>query len=411
MKPIKIIKTKYFLFFFILLTNTLYGQKYQFSNWPYPFGYPCCSAPNDSLLDDYDKNKDIVLNFDAGEHSVCKIKILDKHLKFYRLKPYRIYEIEVLDVYWTVQKFNPSEIKKYKFAFLRKNYSRNTNLTGTFYVSKKYLSLHNRLKLDGNIKYYISQPIIITSSEESYSDKIIKNIENKKNGLPQIPVKETNRRKMIKEITKSNKKMQYAHNFEVIKEKNTNKYSIMFIDTVAGVRKYVDFFDKQDISTTGNIKIHRKIDTLELLSELLSFEGDNRKSNLKIKNYGTTKSEKKYVGTEHEVSMQVYSLFIIQQLIFPNSTEIFPVLESTNNKANIFEIITAIFDKKCKIDEYEIDCESSTNGKIVKNAYKSYKVWFYLVKKNGVEEMKQHNSFPLNFKHSKKINLCWSRGR
>ncbi len=160
---------------FICQTSLLAQQTYEFKNWAYPIGYPCCSTPNDSLLDNYDKNKDIILDFKEGEHSVCRIKIKDKHLKFYRFKYYWIYEVEVLDVYWTYKSLNSGKLKTYKFISTRKYYKKNTIFIGTFWVAKEYLSLLRELNLNKNIRYYVSQPLVIMQADDTDTliDKII----------------------------------------------------------------------------------------------------------------------------------------------------------------------------------------------------------------------------------------------
>lgn len=165
-----------------LFTINLSAQNYEFREWPYPCGPPL-GGYNDSILGEYNENKDIILEFEASEHSLCEIRITERYLKFYKLKPYWIYKIEVLNVFWSYKSFNVDEIKKNVFCttFFKNKYSKNTVFIGTFSVNINHLVLQKKLSLEKNITYYISQKIVIINDKKTHNSKIINElIENQK---------------------------------------------------------------------------------------------------------------------------------------------------------------------------------------------------------------------------------------
>jgi len=102
---------------FILTISVSVAQEYEFRKWKYPMGAPL-SGYNDSILGDYNSDNDIILDFDAGEHAICNIKIINKYLRFFRLRPYYICKIEVVDIFWHYEKFNHDTIKKTAYCIL-----------------------------------------------------------------------------------------------------------------------------------------------------------------------------------------------------------------------------------------------------------------------------------------------------
>lgn len=226
----------------------------------------------------------------------------------------------------------------------------------------------------------------------------------------------------------------YSQNFEVIQFINSDKYSIKFIDTVNGSKKYVSFFktvkhdfynpvlEKDSFLLVLDTIIHRHIDTLKLIEELLEFEGDTRKSELQIMNYGKWSSGGFYTGNLETVSLQVHALFLINFIIFPelryNKYDLYPILIKRKSNTNFIDRLLANICQNCYIrnvmqevpnDNMKTNnieflyCESSTGGKIVKEAYKAYREWYMLVKIKGINEIKEKQIYPL----SSRIDIAW----
>lgn len=151
------------------------AQEYEFRKWKYPMGPPL-SGYNDSILGDYDNNKDIILDFDANEHTICKINIIDKYFKLYKLQPYYICEIETLEVLWNYKDFNQEKIKKIKYCVFPLKMCHKNEITGTFAIYNNYLSFQKKIDLKTNTRYYISQSMIITSAngDGAYSKAVTK---------------------------------------------------------------------------------------------------------------------------------------------------------------------------------------------------------------------------------------------
>ncbi len=126
----------------------------------------------------------------------------------------------------------------------------------------------------------------------------------------------------------------FSQNFEVFhystfhkKSKEIRRYKIFFVDTVDGEKRKVTFFEdkyiykcepnpcEEVIFIVRDTLIHRQVDTLKLIEELLKFEGDNRKSSLQYTKYSNPEN----VSIDRffdKISLQVQALFMIDYIIF-----------------------------------------------------------------------------------------------
>lgn len=121
------------------------------------------------------------------------------------------------------------------------------------------------------------------------------------------------------------------------------------------------------------------IDTIKVIEELLSYEGDERLCSVPITCYSEIGrcSPNIYWGEEKRYSLQTEALFIINQIIFENPC-LFnymsnPVLQDLNSKK--FE---------------------SIKGDILVKAYQSYKNWLSRAKKEGISNMLRKHIYPLD---------------
>ncbi len=117
--------------------------------------------------------------------------------------------------------------------------------------------------------------------------------------------------------------LSYAQNFKVVKFLGSNIHTIDLQDTVNGEGKTVGFFgtikqnfydpvlQKDTFKFILDTIIHRKVDTLKLIEELLDFEGDKRTSRLEVMNYGKWSCGTFYTGDLKPVSLQVHALVLI----------------------------------------------------------------------------------------------------
>ena len=139
------------------------AQNYEFKKWLYPWDPPL-GGYNDSILGDYDENKDIILQFEPNEHVICNIKIVKKNLKYYHFRLYFIAEIEIVDILWRHSNINLNIINEIKYCILPfgSNFNKYEIIIGTFSVSNIYLSFQKELNLKNNTRYFISQPIFIS---------------------------------------------------------------------------------------------------------------------------------------------------------------------------------------------------------------------------------------------------------
>lgn len=161
----------------IFFSDILFAQIYEIKTWKYPFGPPF-GWYNDSIIGDYNEDKDVILELEPTEHAICKIKIKARHLRFYMFKPYWIYEIDVLNVYWNYISFDLIQLKKMVFcaSFYKQKLSINAIFIGTFAVDTNYLIIVKELNLDENIIYYVSQKLVITSENENHISKVIQKL-------------------------------------------------------------------------------------------------------------------------------------------------------------------------------------------------------------------------------------------
>lgn len=113
---------------------------------------------------------------------------------------------------------------------------------------------------------------------------------------------------------------------------------------------------------------------LEMIEELLSYEGDTDTCSLSIQCYNPARSQV-YMAHSQVYSTQIEALFIINLLYFkkPFNYSCFPVLK---NK---------ISGELCTSD-----------GIIVHEAYKEYRQWFNKIKKIGIKAAIKKNMNPLN---------------
>ncbi len=223
-----------------------------------------------------------------------------------------------------------------------------------------------------------------------------------------------------------------SQNFEVYdipRVYERSEYIIGLIDTVAGEKRIVSFFDDylDGICDTATCEwkmvivrdtlIHREVDTLKLIEELLKFRGDNRVSILKYVRYGNIQKED-YDNDYYylaDVSLQVYALYLIHFLVFPKDENNFiPLLEKRKSKMSKFDRIRAKICRDCYIwsesltnknDATYFICFNSTKGKMVRDAYKIYENWFRLVEEIGLDEIRTQKIYPLSL--SKELN--WSK--
>lgn len=129
----------------------------------------------------------------------------------------------------------------------------------------------------------------------------------------------------------------------------------------------------------GNSIHFPNIDTIKVIEELLSYEGDERLCSVPIMCYSEINScnPNIYWGEEKRFSLQTEALFIINQIIFEKPC-LFnymsnPVLQDLNSK---------------KLE--------SIKGDILARAYQSYKMWLSKAKKEGISEMLRKHVYPLD---------------
>ena len=173
----------------------------------------------------------------------------------------------------------------------------------------------------------------------------------------------------------------YGQNFfkEEFNEQERSKLNFQCFDNKNSIRKYFKLKFKDDSSNLGNIaypiviKSEERIDTINLIGDLLSFEGDTCICVLPIRCYNPKLSQV-YMGNLKDYSIQVEALFLINQLYFdkPFYYSPYPILK---NK--------------------ESNKEESIDGELIKMAYKAYKQWFEKVKAVGFKEAKRQNIDPL----------------
>ena len=115
------------------------------------------------------------------------------------------------------------------------------------------------------------------------------------------------------------------------------------------------------------------VDTLSLIEELLSFEGDKRICSLPIQNYDPLLSQI-YMGKLKRYSIQLEALYIINHLYFdvPYKYSPYPILIDNGGR------------------------QESVEGRLVEKAYISYKDWLKKLKKIGLREAKHKEISPLD---------------
>lgn len=139
------------------------------------------------------------------------------------------------------------------------------------------------------------------------------------------------------------------------------------------VLKDIQFKDRNYESALED-SIYAKIDTLKAVEELLKFEGDERLCALYIMKYNHRMS-KFWFDDNKNYSLQVEALFLINQIIFkePFMYSHTPALEDHSAKK-----------------------KSAIGGEIVSRAYKAYKEWFVVVKRQGLQKTLSEKYFPLD---------------
>lgn len=175
----------------------------------------------------------------------------------------------------------------------------------------------------------------------------------------------------------------YGQNFfkkEELKIKERSNLNFPYSEKRNSIQKYYKIKFSNDKSELGNIvypiviKAEEFIDTINLIKDLLSFEGDTCICVIPIKNYNTESSQV-YMGELKDYSIQVEALFIINQLYFkqPFYYSPYPLLRSI-----------------------ESNKEESIDGEIIKMAYVAYKQWFKKVEEVGISEARNQNITPLD---------------
>lgn len=141
-----------------------------------------------------------------------------------------------------------------------------------------------------------------------------------------------------------------------------------------------DDSDLGSITYPIRIKTTENIDTISLIQELLSFEGDTDICCIPVKCWNL-KITFMYEGDRDQYSIQVEALFIINQLYFKK-----PFFYSP------YPIIKNIVTKE----------EESVKGEIIRQAYIAYKQWFEKVKEVGITEARKRLLLPFD-----NTNLGW----
>jgi len=115
---------------------------------------------------------------------------------------------------------------------------------------------------------------------------------------------------------------------------------------------------------------------IEMISELLSYEGDERICIYPISNYNSKLSQF-YKGNKKKYSLQLEALFIINQIFFepPFDYSPYPILSNIDYKN-----------------------EETIKGELIYKAYNEYKKWFNRLKKNGIKKSLEIKDYPLNDK-------------
>ena len=118
---------------------------------------------------------------------------------------------------------------------------------------------------------------------------------------------------------------------------------------------------------------YENIDTLLLIQDLLTFEGNAKLVAVEIHNYNPLSSQF-YMGKQRRYSIQLEALFLINQLYFddPFNYSPFPLLV---NKDGVIE---------------------SIDGKTLEDAYKAYNNWFKEVEKVGLKSARKSGLTPLS---------------
>jgi hypothetical protein len=173
----------------------------------------------------------------------------------------------------------------------------------------------------------------------------------------------------------------YGQNFfkEEFNEQERSKLSFQCFNKENSTHKYFKLKFKEDNSELGNIayplviKSEENIDTIRLIEDLLSFEGDTSICVIPIRCYDPKLSQV-YMGNLKDYSIQTEALFLINQLYFdkPFHYSPYPILKNIESSK-----------------------EESIDGEIIKLAYTAYKQWFVNVKKVGLKEAKKQDIDPL----------------
>ncbi len=115
-----------------------------------------------------------------------------------------------------------------------------------------------------------------------------------------------------------------------------------------------------------------QIDTIKAIGELLKFEGDRRLCALRVADHNIL-TAKVYGGRNNNYSLQVEALFIINQFFDERFINSCPLL----------------------IDRKD-NTEATISGPIIDRAFKAYRKWYKLLKKEGIKTIKARKIMPLD---------------
>ena len=188
-----------------------------------------------------------------------------------------------------------------------------------------------------------------------------------------------------------------SSDIELIEYKDKTRYLIMYTDTAT---KY--YYSLH--SCFDNIPI--QVDTIQLIEELLKFEGDTRWWSNHAHNYYDEYNKKCFVECySSPVSIQVHALFLITQLYFSNDPFHYAQYPMLYNKSKIEKrersffynlyFIKELARKEC-LSFIDYPNYNGTKGRIVRRAYKKYREWFKKVKEIGLSEARKQKFYPLD---------------
>jgi hypothetical protein len=157
----------------------------------------------------------------------------------------------------------------------------------------------------------------------------------------------------------------YSSKFQL--HKDTNYYQIILRNKSLGALVY-------GYLIASEYKIYAHIDTLKAIEELLKFEGDERLCVLEVSKYNPRTSNY-WFEKNKDYSLQLEALYLINQIAMeePFTYSPIPALkdQTTGEKATL-------------------------GGEIISRAFKSYKKWFEVVKKQGLQKTLSEHYQPLD---------------